>query len=753
MEPASDDRSAVAALALLAWGFALLGTTVLVVSEVWLEPRPWVWPAVVLAYACAAAAFLGLSKRTRIDEGEARALDADDATRSAHEASAADGMLYGRSGGLLALGDPVRSVVARYPLRAACVALSLAVAASAVIMLNALGDGRPVRDYWTVFGIWLAGILLYAIGLAGPDRPAELLKRRWRVSPRPTDHALGLAESEGHAAPRFKNTYALDVAALVAISILLRVTLLSSIPNLLTGDEGVFGNASEWMSRGEGSHMFGTYWANASLYFVPHAALIRVLGPTILAIRLPGALAAAFAPAATYALGRAAFSRRVGLAAGAFVMASHMHVHVSRMGLGHGLDALFSAVALWGLYRAFTLRDVRAATLAGVALGMAQYGYVGARMIDLVAVVIVVGLWITASGRSLFRGRPFAEAIKDAVPPGPLLAAVGASLVTAGPMIRWAIVRTDDYMSRLNTEGLVQSGRADAMLGEIEGPLALALVQVRDAALAFVGAPAVQFYFTSHPMITVLWASLFVLGFALAVRRVGETRFLMPLAHVLVAGTVLALASNTSTAAYRITGVIPSIAILAAVALFALIDAAHGMVATSQARRMPAVLVSGLIVGFELWAYFGSFAPGCGYWGRPSAITSAAGTRIGPPGMFGAVFALARPEADLGAFESVSYLTGRKVEPMASSPPPEGASDPEAPVPERTIWDVLPGESPANIEAKIGLGPKPVLVIAVPDRTTEFESLLELHPDARAGSNVWCGELVLSWFEVDAETP
>ena len=734
-EEAGPKDSAGPALAMLAWGLALLGTTLLVVTEVWLEPRPWVWPAVIAAYVGGVLAFIRLSAAAPLDPGDpppTTSRSADPASGAGPQAS--DAVVYGHAGGALgtigALRAAIRSAISRAPMRAASVALGLAVGGGAVVMLHALGDGRPSREYWGVFSIWLAGIVLYSAGLVAPDRP--------RIP-------------DVRATIRTHKAAVMDGAMLLAVSLILRLTLLSRVPNILTGDEGVFGNAAEWMSRGEGAHMFGTYWANASMYFVPHAALIRLIGPSVLAIRLPGALAAAFAATATYALGRLAFGRRVGLAAGVLVAASHLHVHVSRMGLGHGLDALLSAVALWGLYRGFTQRDIRAATLGGVALGLAQYGYVGARMIDLVAVVIVVGLGVFAVMRTLFRGRRLGESLSDAVPPGPLFAAFGASLVTAGPMLRWALVRPDDYLSRLNTEGLLQSGQVEEMLGDAAGPLAIALGQTRDAALAFVGAPAVQFYFTEHPMLTVLWASLFVLGLALAVRHIGQARFWMPLAHVLVSGMVLGLASNTSTAAYRISGVLPSVAVLSAVALFLLVDAAHGLIQTVRARRTTAMMVVGLVVVFELWAYVGSFAPGCGYWGRTSAITSAAGQLVGPAGRYGAVYALARPEADLGAFESISYLTGRKVEQFATSLPLDGVSDPDAPVPERTIWDVYPGTEPPAIAASVATSPGPALILAIPDRRAELDALKAFWPEAKRGSAERCEDLVLEWIELPTD--
>lgn len=730
----SDPRGVEAALALLAWGLSLLATTVLVVTEVWLEPRPWVWPAVGAAYAGAAAAFLALVRRVPVDAGDLRqaplreapdgaTLDADQAGGDGQDFR---GLVVARAGGLSAFGEPIRARIKGEPLRAAGLVLALATAGGAVVMLHALGDGRPVREYWIVLAVWAAGVALYVAALADPRRLVA-------------------------AGPSRAREIVRDVAVLVASALVLRLILLTEIPNVFTGDEGVFGNAAEWMSRGEGGHMFGTYWANATLYLVPHAALIKAIGPTILAVRLPGAVASAFAPAVTYAFGRAAFGRRVGLIAGALVVASHMHVHVSRMGLGHGLDALLAATVMWGLFRAFRARDVTAAVLAGVALGLAQLAYVGARMIDLVAIVVVVGLWLTAGAGAAMRGRSVLAAMRDAVPPAPLAAAVGASLVTAGPMIRWAIVRTDDYLSRVNIEGLVQSGRAEELLGDGQGPLHLALAQTREAALAFVGAPAVQFYFSTQPMLTVLWAALAVLGVVLAARRLRELRFLMPLAFVLVGGTVLALASNTSTSAYRITAAIPALACLAAVALSALVDAAHGVEASPRARSMTAGLVAGLIVGFELWAYFGSFAPGCAFWGRPSAITSAAGERVGPVGTYGAVFALTFPETNLGAFESVGYLTGRAVHPLATSEPLSAVSAPDAPAPERTIWDVDTGTSPEAIADRIDDGPHPVLVIAAPDRMSELDALRARYPSATTGVDMWCAESVLTWMVVSEE--
>jgi hypothetical protein len=644
-EPVAEDAATLgAALALVAFALSGLAVGVLLLAEVWIEPARGPWLIALACVAGAAVALVFLLRSVR----PAWLLQGGDPGKMAEEA------FQDRSSTLRGLMDRVAAA----PLRAAATFLGLAMVAVAVAILHAIGDDQAVRNYWAVFGLWLVGIVLYVAGMVAPDRPSAL---------------RGAA-----AALRARRTALTDATALLALALLLRVLLLTQVPSITTGDEGVFGLASRWMSQGEGNHMFGTYWANGMLYLLPHAWLLQLGVSPALAIRLPTAVFGALAAPATYAFGRT-FGRRVGLVAGLWMATSHLHVHLSRMGLGHGLDAVWAALAAWGLLGGMLQGDRRRAVVGGLALGAAQYGYVGGRATDVVALVFVLATgalafasWLWARGRGGTHngelGQPVGSEARRLLARrlalGPLLAAFGASVVVAAPMIRWALVRPGDYLSRLNATGLAQTGGLGAAIAESGGGgLARLLVagrQAGSALLAFIGAPSDQFYFSDFPMLDVTWGALFLLGLILAVLRPRDLRLSFSAWHVAVVLLLLGLSTHSATSAYRISGVLPAVAVLSAVVLWLLIEGALGPMG-GRAHAAVVAVVALSVAGFQTWAYVGGFASGCTYFDINTARASILARDLAGAPSDTVAFVLGEPVFDPRVFDSVSFITDRRV--------------------------------------------------------------------------------------------
>lgn len=690
--------SAVPGLAAAALGLALMAESVLILSGQWLSPKPWLGRGAAALWALAIAAFIAVVAR----EGD------DSSRRDAVPPTDADSR-----DGITAVGS----------LRIACAVLGLAAGAAAVALIHAIGDDKPARTYVWVLVLWSVGVAVYVLGFG---LPAAWLR----------PHGLT-------AFARRHRTALVDGAALFALALVLRLVALDRVPNVLTGDEGVFGLAARWMSQGEGGHMFSTYWANGTLYLVPHAVLARFLDAGTWATRLPTAVGGALAAPATYALGRVVATRRVGVVAGLFVAVSHLHVHLSRIGLGHGFDAVAAAVAGAALVHAVRTRDTRSAAVAGLALGLAQYGYVGGRLVDVVALVFAVG---SAAVIGLVP-RPRGEARSWWREAGvrPLLVAFGGALVVAGPMIRWALMRPNDYLSRLSAQGILQTGKWTEVAERVgDAPLAIAWSQARDAVFALVAAPAHEFYFSPYPMLDVVWAGLFGLGFAACVVRPADRGRLWLVLQVVLAWLTLALGAHASTASYRISGALPAMAVLAALALFAVTDAlwsaedeasrdpaaapapASASVAPSMmARRAhwttPAGLVAG-IVCFQLWAYWGVFAPGCKFFDAGTAAASQLGTTVQRNGDGRAVFVLGRPWFDTGVYESVRYLSDRTVEPYDAAAPEHTRADADPGLRLARIFDVPQGADLDALVVRIA-DTAPAMIFAAPQRRSELDFL------------------------------
>ncbi|MFN8423079.1 MAG: glycosyltransferase family 39 protein [Anaerolineae bacterium] len=722
-------RERLPALAAAAFGLALVAESILVVSGQWLAPRRWValtaWPL----WAVAAAAYLAVVR--------ANGDDVDRRPDVAPEPAAP-----GR-----------RPSPARW-LRAVCAAIGLIGSAAAVALIQQTGDDLPSRNYRWILALWSASAAAYTLGLAVPGawlRPG------------------GLA-----AAARRHRVVLLDGALLFALALLLRLVLLGHVPNVLTGDEGVFGRAARWMAKGEGGHMFSTYWANGTLFLVPQALLADLLPAGRLATRLPTAVAGALAAPATYALGRVVATRRVGLVAGLLLAVSHLHVHVSRMGLGHGYDALWAAVAGAALLHAVRRRDMRTAAVAGLALGLAQYGYVAGRLVDAVALAFAA---LTAAGLAIRFGRrrggrrpvdPAAGGAEEGAPldtagrggwrawwaalgGGPLLAAAGGALVVAAPMIRWALVRPNDYFSRLSAQGILQTGKWQEVAERVgDGRAAIALSQARDALYAIVAAPSYEFYFTPYPMLDVVWTGLLGLGFVACATRITDRGRLWLVLQIALSWLTLALGAHASTASYRITGALPAMAVVAAIALFALSDALWAPAAADAGEDGAGgdgadddvgdrhrvgkgstgggphwTTAAGLVVGivsFQLWAYWGVFAPGCGFFDRSTATASLLGERVQADGEGRAVFVLGRQWFDAGVFESVPYLSDRTVD-IYDGVAPEGTrADADPLIRTARIFDVPEGAD-LDVLAERVRAASPALLFAVPERRSELDFL------------------------------
>ncbi|MEO8084688.1 MAG: hypothetical protein ABI780_12770, partial [Ardenticatenales bacterium] len=361
---------------------------------------------------------------------------------------------------------------------------------------------------------------------------------------------------------------------------------------------------------------------------------------------------------------------------------------------------------------------------------------------------------------------------------GPLLVAAGGALVVAAPMVRWAIVRPNDYFSRLSAQGILQTGKWQEVAERVgDGRAAIALSQARDALYAIVAAPSYEFYFTPYPMLDVVWASLFGLGFAACVVRIGDRGRLWLVLQITLAWLTLALGAHASTATYRITGALPAMAVVAALALFALTDAlwvgdadddraadeqgeagaarADGggtagvggtaggddaadrggtagigagggrarFAAWSRAFGSHWVTPAGLVLGivcFQLWAYWGVFAPGCGFFDRSTAAASVLGERVQAQGAGRAVFVLGRPWFDAGVFESVPYLADRTVDGYDAVAPKGTRADADPALRTARIFDVPEGAD-LDVLVKRMRDAGPALVFAVPERRSELD--------------------------------
>lgn len=731
---ARTGSGAPAALAFVAASLALMATYLL-----WLYVRPDGWPQrppalafAALAYLVSAAAVYGLA---RLPAGPARrgepdadrqvppdaacgaAAGAAAASEAAAGAAAAGGAAMGvrlepdlaagpgAEGGRAAVRELGVRAVER-PLAAASLLVSVFLAVTVGFALWARGDGG--ERYWDLSALWLLAIALYAAPFLGSlPRPA----RPWRAVLRRPGSAVW------------------DAVALAGAALVVRVPLVGRWPDILGGDEGLAGGVARAMVERVGNP-FSTLFAYGNLYHLLLAAFVAVLGPTAAALRLPNAVAGSLAVGVTALAGNELFGRRVGLAAGAFLAVAHMHVHMSRTAHGQAIDTLIAAVVILALARGIRRRRLWWMAVAGIGLGLAQYFYVGGRVLDLIAVVFVLLLLVLdrRAARRALSG---------------LAVALGAAFVTAVPMLVWALRRPDDYLTRLNATGFVQTGGLADRVAEGGAGWAVMVGQLARAVTVPLAYPAVAFYNASIPMLDLAMGALAVLGLFWALAHARDWRYMLLLAGTGCGILVLALGNLITIAAYRITVVMPFLVLLAAAALVALVTRGLTSLRAPPHLKDAALLVTVAgIAGYNLGYTFLVHLPQCRYLGDDPATAAVSMTslhlaRSSPRAL---VVALTEPAFKFGAYPNGRYYLGRDTRPIAEALA-DGA--PEA-VRETHVLAVPPGYDAAELVALVRRAGRPAAFVVATARLAELDELVAALPGGERTAFYRCGETHLA---------
>jgi len=290
---------------------------------------------------------------------------------------------------------------------------------------------------------------------------------------------------------------------ILAFGAFLRIAYLSTIPFALGGDEAAQGLETARVLRGEIRDPFATGWRGVpTINFYFTSLFVQALGPTVVALRLPWALVGTATILAAYALIRTLFDPPTALVTAALLATYHYHIHFSRLGSNQIADPLLASMALLFLFRALKARRHIDWALVGIVSGMALYFYVGARLVPLLVVAIL-------AAETLKGGRP---ALRRHLPG--LAIAMGGFLVTAGPILQYAIRFPELYNVRIIERGILQSGWLVRAM-EIRGETAWTILidQFRRAALAFNYYPdRTTWYDLKQPFLDPFFGAVFLVG-------------------------------------------------------------------------------------------------------------------------------------------------------------------------------------------------------------------------------------------------
>jgi 4-amino-4-deoxy-L-arabinose transferase-like glycosyltransferase len=497
-------------------------------------------------------------------------------------------------------------------------------------MLAFLHARRERAQDWDLLVEWAASILVY------------LLAFMPRISLRPYLKWLR------------KNWQSLlPLAAILLLGGLVRFYQLGAIPLVMENDEGIVGMQAVRVLNGSLTNMFQTFGGYSTLHFFLMAIPVKIFGQTRFAVRLITALAGLLSLPVVYLLARRMFDHKIALISTLLMAVTHIYIQFSRVSPTAGsLDPLFSALSFYLVYRALQTRRLFDWALSGMVMGLALYFYVGARAIVLVFACSM--LLIT-----IFRWRLVRDNWLG------LLGAGGAYLVTAAPMLVWAVTKPEIFNTRINQLGILNNGwLVSEMSRQGVSALTILMEQLVDSLLIFNFHFARWFYDATVPMLGPLTGLLLAFGLLAALpRRQGrQPRFILLNCWfwvTLIAGQVLVV--DPPPSGYRTLGLLPAVCILAAVALTCLAQAVTARWGMPGAAKAATVLIILALLGETAWNvhyYFGIWAPFELYSDANSRRASLIGDYLGkqPPGTL--AYIASTPDFSSQGWSNLQFLSG-----------------------------------------------------------------------------------------------
>ncbi len=478
------------------------------------------------------------------------------------------------------------------------------------------------------------------------------------------------------------------VIPVILIAFALRFHNLETLPPL-HGDEGEMGLAALRVLANEAPPLTAVGWMDHPAFFhYIQAVPVAIFGRTGLALRILSVVAGVLCIPLIYILGWRGWGGVAGLAAAWLMTVSHLHIHFSRIGLNNMESTLAMLLFLTLMTR---IRPNRLTPLAvsGLVVGLAQYLYYGARIIPLIAVVLLLVIW------------------KKKMINFKQIAAFGlAVLIAYAPLAAFYATHPDAFVSRSRGVFLLNEQNVKHTLQSNEASVPRDLLPLlkeqakRNLNFFVKGGDRSAFYSAAVPAFDLVTSILFWLGLGLVLtrlRRFQEIAVLSWLGLGLLFGGIL---TNDAPNAPRLLIVIPVVFLLGGILLQ---QAGRLLSLYPQTFKLLALgLILALTGFFNLKIYFDDFASNL----PPNNFTSDSIAReIITAEPTDNVFLMGLPHLSV-KYGTIHFLAGDNAVDLAD---------------------------PADIPALNGQG---LLVIALPDQVDNLEAIEQRIPGGRLQSRV-----------------
>ncbi len=502
----------------------------------------------------------------------------------------------------------------------------------------------------------------------------------------------------------------LAVVVIMALAAAVRFYKLGVIPRVMDGDEGRLGLIAQSTLTGLLANPFALWENFGAIYLQGMNFFIRLYGPTMFALRFLPAVGGVLAIPATYLLARQMVGQRVALISAVLMAISHTHIHFSRIAsVAYIQDTWLVPLELYFLLSGLEKRSAWRAAVGGAILAIHFGIYLSAQIV--IAMLLVYMLVAFVFLRSWFR---------------PLLrvglAFWGSFLIVALPEAVYIWNHPNDFLNRLGADGTFQSGWLTQTMA-VTGQSALEIFFGRavHVFLSLIYYPALDFYGSPVPPLSLITAALFLLGVGIALYRTRSPGFLL-LNGYFWAG-VLAIgifATPPSADSYRILFIFPASLIMVAFGLDQTLEL-FGL-GWESARRAYVLSVIGILFSlflFNMGTYYGDFGGKCRYGENlVGRFASYLGNFVRTVESESPIYLLSNNSYFYGSHASVDFLSQKR--PIVNFP---GSLDTLNPVSGETI-------------------------IASPDRIAELEAWVRIHPGGKIHYEYDCTTTIMMVYSL-----
>jgi hypothetical protein len=500
------------------------------------------------------------------------------------------GVLLALAGGFIFIAFALREPPARVTraltraglsFRMVCILLGAGLSLLAAI-LTGVYETRDLVDYTPVILIWLSGAATYLAGFAVGRTFAV---RAWL----------------------HENRQELLLIALITLgAALLRFINLGDLPRVINGDEGRIGQFVLAARTNPLANPWSLFENIGGLYRHGIGLMIKIFGQTPFALRLLPALGGTLAIPALYLLARQLFGRRVAVMAAILLAVSHAHIHFSRtVAVTYIQSTLFAPLELYLFISGLSKRDPLRMALGGVFLAVHFNVYLGAQI--LIGLFAVYALIAALVARPLMRGAWRVYGVFWL-----------SFVVAALPQFAYNTWHPEEFVARLNQGGLFQSTwLTDEVARTGASQIQLLFERVAHAFLSLNHYPAIDFYGANIPMLTVITATLFMLGLVYSLWRTRDYRYLLLNGWfwaITIAIGVFTLPPNADP--YRMLLALPAAMIMAAIGLDLIVKALSAPASQSHWDQIGlAALILVSVALYDTRAYYIEFLQQCRYGG------------------------------------------------------------------------------------------------------------------------------------------